>query len=873
MTIPPCISAILLAWVVVVDFQILRLGAAPSAPDGASPSWDLVIKPSFPSGVALVNETGHYQITARNKPGTTGAVTLRLTAQIPGKPVSGNTVQKEWPVSIGPDATARFTWNAPTEKTGYWALSATVLQAEQVLGQTTSALLVTDPPSENRLPAAQSFFGTMFIRDAKAAARIGVRVERRQAVWEWLQRQGPEAWDWTGIDKGISDRAEQGIGTILTIRPEIRPKWAKWKSVEELASPDHLPDFTAFVRTVVSRYKDRILAVEIMNEPDLEVSRNATGSLPPTEVYARILKAGYEASKNVAPGLPVIGLDVSGVDFPRLSFSKDVLSRTNGYMDIFGGHPYNHSRYVGGDALPESPRKMDAAGRMRSMAALMQAHGLPPRIWSTEFGWALHLDEPLSSPSARLFAAFTAQAIALSKSVPEVEKLFWFAATFPGKERSSSYGLFRKADERANYIRPDGNWFPSPSAAAYATCARLLERATFVHRFTIGPLGHGIHFSDTKDGRSIVILWMENAATAGGSARLRLPAKTPLPQGGKIFDALGGEIPFSHTFDLEPLPLFAVVSAADADRFEQNLRSAIVEALEPIVIQDAHISGQNQISLEITNTDLRAIPVKIFQAGQMQSARSRLLESGVNTLTIPAADLVLGEPGITSVTLLNERTSATVTAEIRHYLQSLPQIDSRPDSFAQMLRQTATPLVLDRRDQVLPADPGVDWRGPDDLSLAAWAGWNPDGIALVVDVKDDIHAGPPLGVLNLWSFDSLQVAFDLGNRAQRGYDNHCHEFSFALDSSGNPAVVDGSGARPVFPSDAIRIQRHDTRTRYEIFFPWSALGGQPIAAGGVFRMNFIANDRDGATRKCWIGPAPGIGEAKQPAAFRQWILR
>ncbi|MFA6962516.1 MAG: hypothetical protein WC205_17300 [Opitutaceae bacterium] len=750
-------------------------------------------------------------------------------------------------------------------------LSAVVRGNGHELGRSESALLVVDLPKENEPSASRSFFGTMFLRDAKAAARIGVRVERRQAVWAWLQPKGPDAWSWTGTDDGIRDRKEQGIETVLTIRPEISPKWAKWKSMEELAKPEHIVDFSAFVRTLVARYKDRILAVEIINEPDLEVARNAEGKTPAAEVYARLLKAGYEASKSVAPELPVIGLDVSGVDFPRLQFSKAVLAMDSASMDIMGGHPYNHSRYVGGDALPESPLKMDAAGRMRSMAALMRENGLKPRIWSTEFGWALHLDEPLSSPSARLFAAYTAQAIVLCRSVPEVEKLFWFAAAFPGQERSSSYGMFRKADERANYARSDGNWYPSPSAAAYATCARLLDDVTFVRQFTIGPFCHVLRFADKRTGEGVLAVWMEDAASVGGGAKLRLSAYEP--ENGRVIDALGSEIPFSNTLDLDPLPVFMVVSENNADRLEKGLRDATVEARERIVIQGGHVSRMDQISLDVINNDLRSAAVKVFQSGSAQSARSRLLEPGINTLTIPAEGLVLDAPGQTSIEMLDERTSVSVTMEVRHRLRSLQHIVPADASMESSLRRVTKSIVLAQRDQVLPADPGIDWAGPKDLSLTAWAGWTSGGIALALNVEDDVHAGPPAGTANAWSYDSLQVAFDMSNRAGSGYNEQCHEFSVALDDTGTPVLIADGGVKIPADSAHLRIRRDGALTCYEMIFPWTLLGAEPLSRRDAFRMNFIANDNDGKGRKCWIGLAPGIGETKRPEAFPQWVLR
>lgn len=847
---------------------LLICSRAPAGEVVADPIWEVAITSSFPSGVAFVGESGRYVITVKNGLPESVTANLRFTAQSPGGPVSGG---RDWEVKLGAGESGEFTWEAPTEKTGYHVLSAVVNGNGRELGRSESALLVVNRPGENEPPAARSFFGTMFLRDGVAAARIGVRVERRQAVWAWLQPKGPDEWSWAAVDDGISARKAQGIETILTIRPEIGPKWTKWTSMEELAKPEHIADFSAFVRTVVSRYRDRILAVEIINEPDLEVARHAEGQTPAAEVYARLLKAGYEASKSVAPELPVIGLDVSGVDFPRLQFSKAVLSMDSGSMDIMGGHPYSHSRYVGGDALPESPLKVDAAGRMRSMAVLMREHGLKPRIWSTEFGWALHLDEPLSSPSARLFAAYTAQAILLCRSVPEVEKLFWFAATFPGQERSSSYGMFRKVDERANYARGDGNWYPSPSAAVYATCARLLGDVGFVRQCSVGPFCHVLRFADAKEGTSVLALWMEDTSSVGGGAKLRLPASAPQPV--LIVDALGRELPPSSTLDLEPLPVFMVVSSADGDRFEKSLRDATVEARERIVIQNAHVSRLDQISLDVINNGLRPAAVKIFQSGHEQSARSRRLEPGVNTLTIPADGLVLDVPGQTSVVALDEKSSKTVTAEIRHRLCALPRIDSRGDSAASSLQRNTKPIVLTQRDQVLPADPGVDWKGVADLSLTARAGWRTDGVALSINVRDDVHVGPPAGVANVWGFDSLQVAFDMSNRAGYGYDEQCREFSVALDEKGLPVIVDDTGVKTPVSADHLRIRREGDQTCYEMVFPWSWLGVQPLSAGEAFRMNFIANDRDGATRKCWIGLTPGIGEAKRPAAFHQWILR
>jgi hypothetical protein len=44
------------------------------------------------------------------------------------------------------------------------------------------------------------------------------------------------------------------------------------------------------------------------------------------------------------------------------------------------------------------------------------------------------------------------------------------------------------------------------------------------------------------------------------------------------------------------------------------------------------------------------------------------------------------------------------------------------------------------------------------------------------------------------------------------------------------------------------------------------------AKGTIFGMNFTANDNDGAGNRFWMGLTPGIVEAKNPYAYRKFVL-
>jgi len=40
----------------------------------------------------------------------------------------------------------------------------------------------------------------------------------------------------------------------------------------------------------------------------------------------------------------------------------------------------------------------------------------------------------------------------------------------------------------------------------------------------------------------------------------------------------------------------------------------------------------------------------------------------------------------------------------------------------------------------------------------------------------------------------------------------------------------------------------------------------------VIAVNFIANDNDGQGRGYWMGLTPGIGEGKNPEAYREFVV-
>jgi hypothetical protein len=172
---------------------------------------------------------------------------------------------------------------------------------------------------------------------------------------------------------------------------------------------------------------------------------------------------------------------------------------------------------------------------------------------------------------------------------------------------------------------------------------------------------------------------------------------------------------------------------------------------------------------------------------------------------------------------------------------------------------------------VLPADPGVGWDGPQDLSVRAWFAADAEALCFAAEVTDDVQAVPNADEGGYWGSDSVQLAVDPRGDGTTGYDADDREVGLVLGADG--PHVHRSVPGPAAPLAAeIAIRREGTLTIYEARIPWRVLEVPPPVAGQVMGLNFMVNENDGQGRAYWLGLTPGIGEGKSPGAFRKFAI-
>jgi len=814
----------------------------------------LRIEPGVPCGIAFPGEKARYRVRVTNRVTEPLDARVEITCQSPGEEPCKVMERR---VRVGGWETQVLPVELQTEKLGYRCLRTRVTSAQgQVLSNGVSGLAVVPRPRHYGRPAPDAYFGLQFIPDMEAAERLGAKAIRIAPGWRWAEpRQGDILWE-SYYDPQVREAVRHNMSLLFTLQA-YAPSYAAWKvegkpALGDLPDPEKLHLFREHCRRVAERYRGQVTAYEIQNEPDLTcVSQPGLPFAEGVDYYCKLLRAGYEGLKAGDPDCVVAGCDVSGGDFDRgLPFTRAVYEKAAAFLELFTGHPYSHLRYFGPQGVSLGPVENKLHERCEAALQILEQHGKQRRMWIGELGWGLLKTlDPLSSHSLD-FAACVAQALVLAKSVRGVEKFLWF--TLEGCDNwGYEYGLLRG--------RP---CYPLPAAMAYATAAFLLEPSRPVgSAVSRGDLWRTTFVCDDRK-ELVVVFW-----SVGDELRLTPPKEAPR---GEWFDSFLRSVASSAGIRVSRLPVYWVLPLAKTGERPQFLDRLTIHPAVPFTLDHAYLPAVDQLGLVLSEKTGKHQAATVALGEQVFHCE---LAGGINSQTfrIPLRSaLAVGKEMKLPVVVTVGRHRVSRTLQV-----SLQAIPAPPDAFkadADLSEWDELPgYELRERGQVLPADPGVGWDGPDDLSVRAWLAADGRGLFFAADVTDDVHAAPFVGPDNFWQSDSVQVAIDAENDSAAGFDDGDREVGFVLARDGPRCFI-------TYPTPRRRVDflvaatRNDGHTTYELFVPWTGLEVKPPTPGAVMAINFIVNDNDGEGRGYWMGLTPGIGEKKYPLAYRKWVL-
>jgi hypothetical protein len=249
-------------------------------------------------------------------------------------------------------------------------------------------------------------------RDLQLVQDAGFRWVKQEFAWREIEGASKGTFDWGRTDRVMNQIDAHGLKVIA--RLGVQPEWAGG-GYPEVGPPNNLQDFADFVAAVATRYKGRIDAYQIWNEPNLA---REWGNRPPNAAeYTEMLKAAYEAIKAVDP-YPIIisaGLapttrndDVARPDTYYIQEMYDAGAKP--YFDALGAHgagyasppetdPAEVARTPGlanpGDFkpennVPEELRRVYCFRHVEDVRQVMVDNGdADKQIVLLEFGWTI----------------------------------------------------------------------------------------------------------------------------------------------------------------------------------------------------------------------------------------------------------------------------------------------------------------------------------------------------------------------------------------------------------------------------------------------------------------------------------------------------
>lgn len=315
------------------------------------------------------------------------------------------------------------------------------------------------------------------LRDMQSMGMTWVRVD---ISWADIQDTNGGAYDWSVYDAAFAKAATYGIKIDGVI--DYSTTWANSDTCN--AIPSNLCGqinpvlYASYAKAVVQHFGNKLGAVEIWNEPDLDMFW-----LPGADAaaYTTLLKGAYTAIKSVNPSMLVISGGLS--PGPSLDFTSQMYADgAKNYFDVAGYHPYSYpvppsvtNKYSGWNLL--------GVAASSNVRAIMAANGDAGKsTWLTEVG------APTSGPRTQttctdaqaafyptnsdnvddcLQARIDSDAITVGRSYPWVGViiLYTYQDTGTAADTSSKEKFF-------GLLRADGSQKPSYAAVKQAIAAQ-----------------------------------------------------------------------------------------------------------------------------------------------------------------------------------------------------------------------------------------------------------------------------------------------------------------------------------------------------------------------------------------------------------------
>ena len=243
--------------------------------------------------------------------------------------------------------------------------------------------------------------------------------------------------DSTSLDPQIDALSSNGVKVLLTV--SSAPDWARTSNAES-GPPTDFKDYANFIGALAARYKGKVQAYEVWDEPNLR--RNWNGRPLSAASYVEMLRLAFNAIKLADPAALVVSAGLSPTGYndgvnainDRAFLRQAYTAGLGSYSDAIGVDPEGWANPPDSTCCTASPgvsgwfndRSFYFRDTLTDYRTIMAQNGDGGTfLWITDFGWGSSegvVADPSTVDSNFGFVNFTSQA-AQAQYIPRAYEL------------------------------------------------------------------------------------------------------------------------------------------------------------------------------------------------------------------------------------------------------------------------------------------------------------------------------------------------------------------------------------------------------------------------------------------------------------------
>ena len=311
----------------------------------------------------------------------------------------------------------------------------------------------------------QAFLYWMFEaadRDIELVQKMGFTWVKQAIAWREIEPSGKGEYDWFHTDRLVEAVNRAHLNLIL--RLDHQPFWSQAPNsdLKQNMPPADLQDYGDFCHAMAARYKGKVRAYQVWNEPNLA---REWGEQPPDPArYAEMLKLCYIGIKTADPQALVIsaGMAPTGTGLPEAMPDDQYIEKmyqagAAPYFDLLGVHApgykeppeispddaarlYNGNRFFCFRHVEDIRRIMERYGDAGKQVAVLE-FGWTTDLVNSAYSWHAVTEQQQADYLVRAYqyakknwSPWIGPMIALSIAnvfyTPEDEQ-YWWAITYP----------------------------------------------------------------------------------------------------------------------------------------------------------------------------------------------------------------------------------------------------------------------------------------------------------------------------------------------------------------------------------------------------------------------------------------------------------